>query len=134
MTLFETVTLAISAGQLLVAGLGVWLVRQGLQQMRRAGDQREKREDARHREAMAAIDSRHREAMAAIDSRHREAMAAIDSRHREAMHALDGQVEALRSQGEALRSQGEALGSLVKGMDQQGEALKVVIERTATRQ
>ncbi len=82
MTLFETVTLAISAGQLLVAGLGVWLVRQGLQQMRRAGDQREKREDARHREAMAAI----------------------DSRHREAMHALDGQVEAFRSQGEALRS------------------------------
>ena len=123
MTLFETVTLAISAGQLLVAGIGVWLVRQGLQQMRQAGDQREKREDARHREAMAAI-----------DSRHREAMAAIDSRHREAMHALDGQVEALRSQGEALRSQGEALGSLVKGMDQQGEALKVVIERTATRQ
>ena len=126
MTLFETVTLAISAGQLLVAGLGVWLVRQGLQQMRRAGDQREKREDARHREAMAAI----------------------DSRHREAMHALDGQVEALRSQGEALRSlvkgmdqqgealhsQGETLGSLVKGLDRQGEALKVVIERTATRQ
>ena len=120
MTLFETVTLAISAGQLLVAGIGVWLVRQGLQQMRRAGDQREKREDARHREAMAAI-----------DSRHREAMAAIDSRHREAMHALDGQVEALRSQGEALRSQGEALRSLVKGLDRQGEALKVVIERTA---
>ena len=105
MTLFETVTLAISAGQLLVAGLGVWLVRQGLQQMRQAGDQREKREDARHREAMAAI----------------------DSRHREAMRALDGQVEAFRSQG-------EALGSLVKGLDRQGEALKVVIERTATRQ
>ena len=102
MTLFETVTLAISAGQLLVAGIGVWLVRQGLQQMRQAGDQREKREDARHREAMAAI----------------------DSRHREAMHALDGQVEALRSQGEALRS-------LVKGLDRQTEALKVVIERTA---
>ena len=112
MTLFETVTLAISAGQLLVAGIGVWLVRQGLQQMRQAGDQREKREDARHREAMAAI----------------------DSRHREAMHALDGQVEALRSQGEALHSQGETLGSLVKGLDRQGEALKVVIERTAPRQ
>ena len=119
MTLFETVTLAISAGQLLVAGIGVWLVRQGLHQMRLAGDQREKREDARHREAMAAI----------------------DSRHREAMRALDGQVEALHSlvkgmdqQGEAFRSQGETLGSLVKGLDRQGEALKVVIERTAPRQ
>ena len=102
MTLFETVTLSISAGQLLVAGIGVWLVRQGLHQMRRAGDQREKREDARHREAMAAI----------------------DSRHREAMRALEALIQGLDRQGEASRS-------LVNGLDRQTEALKVVIERTA---
>ena len=56
MTPFEIATLAISAGQLVVGGFGVWLVREGVQQMRRAGDQREKREDARHREAMRALE------------------------------------------------------------------------------
>ena len=81
MTLFETVTLSISAGQLLVAGIGVWLVRQGLHQMRRAGDQREKREDARHREAMAAIDARHRESMRALEA---------------LINGLDRQTEALK--------------------------------------
>ena len=140
MTLFETVTLAISAGQLLVAGIGVWLVRQGLHQMRRAGDQREKREDARHREAMAAIDSRHREAMRALDGQV-EAFRSQGEALRSQGEALRSQGEALHSlvkgmdqQGEALHSQGETLGSLVKGLDRQGEALKVVIERTAPRQ
>ena len=56
MTPFEIATLAISAGQLVVGGFGVWLVREGVQQMRRAGDQREKREDGRHREAMRALE------------------------------------------------------------------------------
>ena len=52
---------------MLTGMLGVGLVWLGLQQMRRAGDQREKREDGRHREAMAALDARHREAMRALD-------------------------------------------------------------------
>ena len=56
MTPFEIATLAISAGQLVVGGFVVWLVREGVQQMRRAGDQREKREDARHREATRALE------------------------------------------------------------------------------
>ena len=46
----------IAAGQLAIAAFGVILVWQGLQQMRRAGDQREKREDARHREAMRVLE------------------------------------------------------------------------------
>ena len=46
----------IAAGQLTIAAFGVILVWQGLQQMRRAGDQREKREDARHREAMRVLE------------------------------------------------------------------------------
>ena len=133
MTLFETVTLAISAGQLLVAGIGVWLVRQGLHQMRRAGDQREKREDARHREAMAAIDSRHREAMRALDGQV-EAFRSQGEALRSQGEALHSLVKGMDQQGEALHSQGETLGSLVKGLDRQGEALKVVIERTAPRQ
>ncbi len=57
----------IALGQMLTGMLGVGLVWLGLQQMRRAGDQREKREDARHREAMTALDARHREAMRALD-------------------------------------------------------------------
>ena len=49
--------LAIGAGQLMVGLAGVILVWQGLGQMRRAGDQREKREEARHREAMTALEA-----------------------------------------------------------------------------
>ena len=68
----------IALGQMLTGMLGVGLVWLGLQQMRRAGDQREKREDARHRETMTALDARHHEAMTALDARHREAMTALD--------------------------------------------------------
>ena len=99
----------IAFGQMLTGMLGVGLVGLGLHQMRRAGDQREKREDARHREAMAAI----------------------DARHRESMRALEALIKGLDQQGEALRSQGETSRSLVNGLDRQTEALKVVIERTA---
>ena len=106
----------IAFGQMLTGMLGVGLVGLGLHQMRRAGDQREKREDARHREAMAAIDARHRESMRALEA---------------LIKGLDQQGEALRSQGETSRSQGETLRSLVNGLDRQTEALKVVIERTA---
>ncbi len=58
--------LAVGAGQLAVAAVGVILVWRGLQQMRHAGDQREKREDARHREAMQSLNANHREAMQAL--------------------------------------------------------------------
>ena len=47
----------IAAGQLAVAAAGGALVWRGLYEMCRAGDQREKREDARHREAMRALES-----------------------------------------------------------------------------
>ena len=49
--------LAIGAGQLMIGIAGVILVWQGLRQMRHAGDQREKREDARHREAMRSLEA-----------------------------------------------------------------------------
>jgi len=49
--------LAIGVGQLMVGIAGVILVWQGLRQMRHAGDQREKREDARHREAMRSLEA-----------------------------------------------------------------------------
>ena len=45
----------IAVGQLAVGAFGVGSIWLGLWQMRRAGDQREKREDARHREAMEAL-------------------------------------------------------------------------------
>ena len=77
----------IAAGQLVVGIAGVSLVWQGIRQMRRAGDQREKREDARHAETMRAM----------------------DSRHAEAMQALDSQAEALRALVQGLAHQGRAL-------------------------
>ena len=55
MTMFESLSLAIAAGQMLVGAVAVGSVWLGIRQMRRAGDQREKREDARHREAMEVI-------------------------------------------------------------------------------
>ena len=55
MTLFESLSLIIAAGQMLVGAVAVGSVWLGIRQMRRAGDQREKREDARHREAMEVI-------------------------------------------------------------------------------
>lgn len=77
--------LAVGAGQLAVGAIGVILVWRGLKQMRRAGDQREKREDARHREAIQTL-----------ESNHREAMQTLGSNHREAMQSLANQAEALR--------------------------------------
>ena len=60
--------LAVGAGQLAVGAVAIILVWQGLLQMRRAGDQREKREDARHREAMQGLNANHREAMRALEA------------------------------------------------------------------
>ena len=47
----------IAFGQMLTGMFGVGLVWFGVLQMRRAGDQREKREDARHREAMRSLEA-----------------------------------------------------------------------------
>ena len=55
MTEFESLSLVIAAGQMLTGMAAVGSVWLGLRQMRRAGDQREKREDARHREAMEVL-------------------------------------------------------------------------------
>ncbi|MDE0031950.1 MAG: hypothetical protein OXU75_02250 [Deltaproteobacteria bacterium] len=120
----------IAAGQLAVAAAGVALVWNGIWQMRRAGDQREERENQRHREVMAALtktdearekreDTRHAEAMRALDSQAEAREKREDARHAEAMRALDSQAEALRA--------------VVQGMQQQTAALQTVIERTAGR-
>ena len=50
MTTYETLSLIISAAAVLSIWLGIW-------QMRRAGDQRAVREDARHREAMRSLEA-----------------------------------------------------------------------------
>ena len=60
--------LAVGAGQLTVGAVGVILVWRGLQQMCHAGDQREKREDARHLEAMQVLNANHLEAMRALEA------------------------------------------------------------------
>ena len=57
MTGYELATLAISAVQA-VASLGaVIVILVGIRQMRHAGDLREKREDARHAEAMRSLEA-----------------------------------------------------------------------------
>ncbi len=60
MTVYETLSLIVSAGAVGSIWFGIW-------QMRRAGDQRAAREDARHAEAMRAQDTRHTEAMRALE-------------------------------------------------------------------
>lgn len=97
----------IAAGQLAVAAAGVALVWNGIRQMRRAGDQREEREN------------HHREVMATLTQTGEAREKREDTRHAEAMQALDSQAEALRA--------------VVQGMQQQTAALQTVIERTAGR-
>ena len=56
MTTYEIATLAISAAQAIASLVAVAAILVGIRQMRHAGDQREKREDARHAEAMRALE------------------------------------------------------------------------------
>ena len=72
MTAYETASL-------IVAALGVGSIWFGIWQMRRSGDQRAAREDARHAEAMRGMDARHAEAMRGMDARHAEAMRALEA-------------------------------------------------------
>jgi len=60
-TVYETASL-------IVAALGVGSIWFGIRQMRRSGDQRAAREDARHAEAMRGMDARHAEAMRALEA------------------------------------------------------------------
>ena len=55
MTGFELATVLIGATQVAISAAAVAAILVGIRQMRHAGDQREKREDARHREAMQAL-------------------------------------------------------------------------------
>lgn len=102
MTEFEAATLAIQQQQLWAAlaipavaalvGAGqCWLIWVGIQRMGRTSDQREKREDARHTEAMTAL----------------QALVA----------GLERQGEALQRQGAALERQGAGLESALKARD-----------------
>lgn len=72
MTAYETASL-------IVAALGIGSIWFGIWQMRRSGDQRAAREDARHAEAMRGMDARHAEAMRGMDARHAEAMRALEA-------------------------------------------------------
>ncbi|MDE0334233.1 MAG: hypothetical protein OXI64_04690 [Defluviicoccus sp.] len=89
MTGFEIATLAIAAGQLAVGAAAVGAILYGIRQMGHAGDQREKREDARHAESMTAL--------------------------RALVQGLERQGEALQRQGEALERQGAVLEAALKG-------------------
>ena len=60
MTTYETLSLIVSAAAVGSIWFGIW-------QMRRAGDQRAAREDARHAEAMHGLEARHAEAMRALE-------------------------------------------------------------------
>ena len=91
MTEFESLSLIIAFGQMLTGMVAVGSVLLGIRQMRRAGDQREKREDARHREAMEVL--------------------------RQQGEAFREQNKTLREESQALREQGQALRGLVKGME-----------------
>ncbi len=57
MTGYELATLAISAVQAIASLGAVTVILVGIRQMRHAGDLREKREDARHAEAMRSLEA-----------------------------------------------------------------------------
>ena len=122
MTEFEAATLALQQAQLwaavaipVVAGLvgagQCGLIWYGIRQMGAAGTAREKREDARHVEAMRALDSQ------------AEALLAV-------VRGMEQQGEALRALVRGLEQQGETLRAVVQGMEKQGQALEALIERT----
>lgn len=88
MSVSEWTGITQAAISLLMVGV-VWA---GIVVMRRAGDQRFKREDQHHVEAMAA----HREVMAVhreVMASHKEAMASHAASHTEAMRALEALIE-----------------------------------------
>ena len=103
----------IAVGQLAVAAVGVGSIWFGIWQMRRAGDQRADREDARHAESMEAL----REMRRAGDQREERE----DARHAENMEALRALVAGLDRQGQALERQGIAL-------ERQGAALEAALK------
>ena len=85
MSVSEWTGITQAAISLLMVGV-VWA---GIVVMRRAGDQRSKREDQHHAEAMAA----HRGVMAEVMAAHKEAMAVHGASHTEAMRALEALIE-----------------------------------------
>ena len=150
MTEFETASLVlrglVGAGQIVVVAIGIMVMRgmnrgrtrqfeaQMEAQRREAearrveSDRREKREDARHAEAMRALDA----TIKGLEQQGELSRAAIKS--------LDQQGEWLQAAIKSLDQQGEWLRASVKGMEQQGESLRAavkgletVIERTAPK-
>ena len=88
MSVSEWTGITQAAISLLMVGV-VWA---GILVMRRAGDQRSKREDQHHAEAMAA----HKEVMAShkeVMTSHKEAMTVHGASHAEAMRALEALIE-----------------------------------------
>lgn len=98
----------------------------GIRQMRRAGDQREEREDHRHTEVMAAV-----EQQGEAFRRQGEAFQQQGEALRQQGEALRQQGEALRQQGETLRQQGESLREQNETLRQQSEVLGAILERVA---
>ena len=95
MTTYETLSLIVSAAAVTSIWFGIW-------QMRRAGDQRADREDARHAEAMTAL--------------------------RALVAGLEQQGEALKRQGQALDRQGAALERQGQALERQGAALETALK------
>ena len=126
----------IALGQMLTGMAGVGLVGLGLHQMRRAGDQREKREDARHREAMAALQQQGESLQQYFrqqDEYLRQQSESLSQYFRQQDEYLRQQGEYLRQQSESLGQQGELLRQQTESLSQQTESLRVLIERTAPK-
>ena len=98
MTTYEILSLVVSASAVASIWFGIW-------QMRRAGDQRADREDARHAEAMTSL--------------------------RALVAGLEQQGQGLREQGQALREMGQALREQGQALRQQGAALEAVLKDRA---
>ena len=125
MTEFEMASLflrgVVGAGQIAVVAVGIHFMRQmnkdrarQVEAQRAEADQREKRADQRHAEAMRALEA--------------------------LIKGMDHQAETSRALVKGMEQQGESLRAAVKGMEQQGESLRgvvkgmeAVIERTAPR-
>ena len=131
MTEFEAATLAyqyaglwvagsVGFAQCLLIGLGLWY-------MRRASDHRDKQ----HAEIMTAQQQQHAETMATRQQQHAETMTTRQQQHAETVTTRQQQhAETVTGQQQEHAETMTALTAAIAALKQQGEALRVVIERT----